>query len=92
MTAVARSTVPRRRLGIRVRRISGELHVAVRDSTVILSEAGALLLVAIDGTRSVDDLAALLAAEYGIPQDEALADTGDFVAECREGGILEPDG
>lgn len=82
------SAVPRRRLGIWVRRRDGNLHAGFRESAVQLSESAALLFQAADGGRTVEQLASLLVDEYGIGHQEALQDTKEFLEDMERQGLM----
>ena len=53
-----------------------------------LSESGGLLCRLLQTERTEDELAGVLAAEYGIDQKTALADTRAFLEQMRSLGIL----
>ncbi|KOG32601.1 PqqD family protein [Streptomyces resistomycificus] len=81
--------VPRRVLGIRIRRSGQDVLLGFEDNALLLEGAGALIYRAVDGTRSVGVLARLLAHEYGIEEEEALADVSDFLADLTAQKIIE---
>lgn len=83
------SSVPQIRPDTRVRRFRGAVLVAGGNDTVEFSETAAFLFTAVDGERSVADIAALLATEYAVPTDVAVADTTEFLAGLVDGGFLE---
>lgn len=70
-------TVPDHRLDVRVRNLGGTLLVALAEDAFELSDSSAFLWRAIDGARTVSQIAESLATEYGIDGAEALADTVD---------------
>lgn len=76
--------VPRRRLGIWLRRRGGVIQAGYRDVALELSDSARFLFELADGARHVGDLAAALALEYGIPAEDALEDTTAFIAEMVE--------
>ncbi|WP_185995759.1 PqqD family protein [Nocardioides campestrisoli] len=88
MTAVDPGARPRRRLGIWLRRRRGALQIGLGDVALELSDAALVLFEGADGTRTVVDLAALLVAEYGIPDDEALADATEFLTSMVADGLM----
>jgi hypothetical protein len=53
-----------------------------------LNRSAALVWRDIDGRRNVDDLAALLAAAYGIPSAAAYADTADCLRTLSGAGLV----
>lgn len=54
-----------------------------------LNPVGSFVFGLVDGTRSVADLAAAVAARFGIGADRALADAAAFLGELRARGLLE---
>lgn len=88
VTAVGPTDVPRRRLGIRIRRIEGALVVGVEDRALQLSDSAELIFTSLDGRRTVADVAGLLAAEYGIEAEEALPDVVEFLTELHTKDIV----
>ncbi len=71
--------------------IDGELVILdlARSSYLTTNGTGAFLAKLLVTDHSVDDLAAALATEYGITQDEAREDVETFVAELRRLELLE---
>ena len=69
----------------------------VRDRDVVLSpekvfwpdEISMEILKACDGTRSVGEIAGLLALEYNAPRDVILADVMEFVQEWSDNLLLK---
>jgi hypothetical protein len=53
-----------------------------------LNRSGALVWRGIDGRRTVNDLAALLAAAYGIPSAAGRADTMDCLKALSGAGLV----
>jgi hypothetical protein len=88
VTAVGPTDVPRRCLGIRIRRIEGTLVVGVEDRALELSDSAELIFTSLDGRRTVADVAGLLAAEYGIEAEEALVDVAEFLTDLRAMDIV----
>lgn|GEM_PF-4292662 len=81
--------VPARRLDTRIRRMDGQLILAFGETALALSESGALLYEHMDGRRTVGMLAAMLAKTYGLAEQDALADTGEFVDSLVENSLAE---
>jgi hypothetical protein len=54
----------------------------------MLDETGAYLWARLDGSRSVDDLAHELSAEFEVEPDAAYADVVAFLAELEEASLL----
>lgn len=76
------------------RRIAGEhLLVPVRhgaaemDFIYTVNGSGSLICDLLDGARSADDLAAAVAAAYGIPAAQARGDVGAFLEALRGAGL-----
>ena len=53
-----------------------------------LNRSATLVWRSVDGRRTVDDLAALFAAAYGIPSAAAHADTRDCLQTLSEAGLV----
>ncbi|GAA3784315.1 PqqD family protein [Streptomyces phyllanthi] len=90
MTAasVGPSDVPRRSLGFRVRRVESGLVIGFKDQALELSDSAELIYRCMDGRRTVADVAAVVAAEYGIEEAQALADVAEFIDELAAHGIV----
>jgi hypothetical protein len=87
-TSPVADSVPLLRPEARFRKFRGRTMVANGPNALELSETAAFLLALIDGQRSVAQLGALLAEEYGIDAEEGTADTLELVADLAESGIL----
>lgn len=84
------NSVPDRRLDIRVRSNRGSIQVVNHTLEAIeLDGAGALLFRAVDGRRTIRELAVLLIAEFGIPYATALADTTELMAGLADLAVIE---
>ncbi|MFG2531016.1 PqqD family protein [Streptomyces sp. NPDC048516] len=81
--------VPRRALGIRIRLVKGDFMLGVEDEALHLTGPARLIYAALDGRRGVADVARLVADEYGIDEQEALADVRDFLDDLTDRGIIE---
>ncbi|WST76996.1 PqqD family protein [Streptomyces sp. NBC_01136] len=86
---IAPCDVPRRVLGIRVRRQGEDLLLGFEDNALLLEGAAVLIYMSADGTRSVGDVARVLVDEYGIDEEEALADVTEFLADLTVKKIIE---
>ncbi|MFJ4651914.1 PqqD family protein [Nocardia sp. NPDC088792] len=83
-------SVPERRLDIRVRSNRGTIQIVNRTlQAVELTGAGALLFRAMDGRRTVGELAGLLVAEFGITAADALTDTTDLVTGLADLTVID---
>ncbi|WP_406171561.1 PqqD family protein [Streptomyces sp. NBC_00996] len=81
--------VPRRVLGTRIRLVRGDYHIGADDVALHLTGPGNIIFASLDGRRSVADVARLLVAEFGIDQEEAIADVREFLDELTDRGIVE---
>lgn len=88
LPVVGPTDTPRRVLGIRIRRIDGQLTVGVEDRALLLTDSAELIFMSLDGRRTVADVAGLLSAEYGVEAEEALADVAEFLGELRDQDIV----
>lgn len=85
---VSPTDVPYRTLGIRIRRVKGNLVLGVQDEALLLEDTAMLIYTSVDGRRTVADVASLLTAEYGIGSEEALSDVREFLADMSARGII----
>lgn len=81
--------------GFTIREIAGDYIVVPTGdnyldfgAVVSLNESGAFLWNQLQEPKSADELAAALAAEYGIDASIAVADTADFVNLLKEHGLM----
>jgi hypothetical protein len=84
----APTSVPKRRLDARVRNYRGVTMVAGGDESFELSETAAFVWRSLDDSRSVDDIARLLEAEYEVDHDTALADVSELLVVLARAGVL----
>ncbi|MEY9878255.1 hypothetical protein ABH931_007782 [Streptacidiphilus sp. MAP12-33] len=82
------TATPRRCLGVRIRRVRGELLLGVGPQSLALSDVAELIYTRADGSRSLRSIAEEVAREYGIAPEEALVDVGDFVADLVALGVV----
>jgi len=73
----------------RMRRFRGKLFVANDGDAVELNEVGEFIFTRIDGTRTIAQIADLVATEYDIEAHEAIADICDFLAELATIGAVK---
>lgn len=78
--------VPRHRVDVRTRGFRGKVFVVSSVDAFELSDTAAFVFRAVDDTRTVAEIGALLAAEYDVPPAEAAADVADLIAELA--GLL----
>ncbi|MFJ5631832.1 PqqD family protein [Streptomyces goshikiensis] len=81
--------MPHRSLGIRIRRVKEGLVLGFRDEALLLSDSAEFIYRSADGHRSVADIAAEVAAEYGIDHSEALDDVTELLVDLAANGIFE---
>lgn len=81
----------RQRSDVRYRQIDGEAVVLRQDAgeTLVLNEAGSLILDCLAKGRTAAEAAGALAAAFEVSEEEALADVEAFAAELESAGILE---
>ena len=60
------------------------------DAIFTLNEVGALIWERVDGTATVAEIAAAVAAEFQVSEPEALADTRDFLTALAAEGLVCP--
>ncbi|WP_341718661.1 PqqD family protein [Micromonospora sp. FIMYZ51] len=80
--------VPSRRLDVRIRRFRGAVMVATASHAFELHDAAAFLLMSVDGSRTVAELASRLATEYNLSPAEAEADTLELLDQMIEHELL----
>ena len=89
-TDVVAAAVPRRRLGSRVRVLSGMTLVAGPRGASELDGTAAFVWRQIDGRRTVEQLAGALCAEYeGVDLPTALADVTELICELLGCEVVE---
>lgn len=82
-------TAPRRSLGVRIRRVKGDFLIGDEDSALLLSGPAQLIYSSLDGRRSIADIARTIAEEYGVDEEEALADAREFLDDLAGKGVVE---
>ncbi|MFG1838773.1 PqqD family protein [Micromonospora sp. NPDC049175] len=86
------SEVPRVSLYSRVRRVAGALVVAGRTETeepLELDETAELIWQSIDGRRTVRQIAARVARQYGEEEVELVADVAAFLDDLTARRLVE---
>lgn len=83
--------VPKRRWSVRMRNFRGSLLVASPDgeTNLELNDAGFLMFRAMNGARNISEIAALVADQYDIPHEMAVADVREFAEELAEENIVD---
>jgi len=91
MDAVSPLSVPRRPPHLAWQDIAGEAVVLDAKARVLrgLNATGARVWDLIDGVRTVEDIAATLAAEWVRDLSPTLADVLGFVEALRDRGLVE---
>ncbi|MEV8511990.1 PqqD family protein [Dactylosporangium sp. NPDC051484] len=89
---VGPDTVPRRRLGARVRKYRGKLFVATADRALELDECAEFVFRQVDGSRTVRQIGEQVAVTYGISLDRAVRDSAGLLVELAGHQIMDIDG
>ncbi|MER5642202.1 PqqD family protein [Kitasatospora sp. NPDC002227] len=88
MAVIDDTTVPVPKLEVRVRNVRGVIRIAVPESAFDLSETAGFIWRRIDGRRTAAEIGRLLAAEYEVTAEEAVADTKEILASLAEEGAI----
>jgi hypothetical protein len=67
----------------------GLVVLAGRAEVKVLNPAAIRIFGLLDGTRTLDEIAAVVADEFDVAPEEALADVRDFVTDLARHGMLE---
>ena len=91
MSELTVESVPRRPAHLAWQQIAGEAVVLDTEARVLrgLNATGARVWDLIDGTRSLGEIAATLAAEWQRDTPPTLADVRTFVTALRDRGLVE---
>ncbi|MGX9887322.1 PqqD family protein [Streptomyces sp. NPDC002276] len=73
---------------VRVRRFRGVLLIARRDDALELDAVAEFIFRRVDGGTTVHAIGEQLAATYGIPVDEAVADSLELLGRLHELGMV----
>lgn len=90
MSVVRLQKVPAKRLDVRIRNVDGILVLAAGGEILELSGVGSDVWLAVDGKRTVGDIAGMIRTMYGIPVETAQADTFEFVEYLCSIRMLDP--
>ncbi|MEU7601874.1 PqqD family protein [Streptomyces sp. NPDC040724] len=82
-------SVPRRVLGIRIRRIKDDFLIGDEDRAMLMEDIAAFIFVSVDGRRSTAQVARLVSREYGVDEETALTDVTEFLGDLTDQGIIE---
>jgi len=85
-------SIPKRRANVRARKFRGQLLVSINEETFELSDSAEFIFRGINGKRSVRELGVLLADQYTIPVDAAVADVSELLDSLVRSDILETSG
>lgn len=81
--------VPRRALGVRVRRVSGDLLLGVDEDSLELTDVAKLIYESADGLNRVADIAGIVAAAYDADPAEVSEDVSEFLDVLVDRGVVE---
>jgi hypothetical protein len=79
---------PRRAFDTRVRTVRGRMYVARGNEIFELEETAARIWQLLDGSRSVGEIADVIAGEYDVDRATAEADVTTFISELRDIGFV----
>ncbi len=85
------TAVPTRKKGPIWRELEGLVVLLQPDGTELLrlNRTASFLWVHLDGSRSVEELAELLATEFGVDREVAFRDTAGFLLDSEQAGLIE---
>lgn len=86
--ALTTSAQPRRREGVRVRRVSGRVVLILESDVYQLNETAESVWTLCNGTNTVDAIAAAIADEYDAEIDEIEADVIELLEELSGLGVI----
>ncbi len=88
-SAVRAASVPRWRIDARVRTMRGKTFVAGPREARELDETAAFIWRMLDGTRTVQQIAEAVCAEYAVDAGTAVTDVTELVTELIGCGVVE---
>jgi len=90
MTPAGSAEAPRKNPHAAARVYDGEAFIVVPQSSQykILNGTGSRIWALIDGQRSSSDIARVIAEEYEVSLEDAMADVGGFLQDLKEHGML----
>jgi hypothetical protein len=90
MTQAGQGGTPQRNPHAAARVYEGEAFIVIPQTSQykILNSTGSRIWELIDGKRSRDEIAGIIADEYDVSREEALRDVGSFLDELKENGML----
>lgn len=96
MSGLVADSFVRRVEGVILRQVAGETflvpirgRLADMEELFVLNEVGRWLWDGLDGLHSIEDLAANVAAEFEVEEQEACRDALAFVERLAESGLVE---
>ncbi|MBJ7901752.1 PqqD family protein [Streptomyces sp. DSM 110735] len=81
--------VPRRALGVRVRRVAGDLVIGIDADALELTDVAKLIYESADGLNRVADIVGIVAAAYDADPAEVSADVSEFLDDLVGRGVVE---
>lgn len=92
MTQAESGGAPQRNPHAAARVYEGEAFIVIPQTSQykILNSTGSRIWELIDGQRSRDDIAGIIADEYDVSREEAQRDVGAFLDELKDNGMLAP--
>jgi hypothetical protein len=92
MTQAGSGGAPQRNPHAAARVYEGEAFIVIPQTSQykILNSTGSRIWDLIDGKRSRDDIAGIIADEYEVSREEALRDVSAFLEELKDNGMLAP--
>ncbi|RAI00343.1 pyrroloquinoline quinone biosynthesis peptide chaperone PqqD [Acuticoccus sediminis] len=89
--AADQTAVPYLPRGVRLKacKVRGATFLLAPERAIELDPIGVAILGELDGVRSIEAIAADLAAHFGAPPDTVLADVGAFVADLAGRRMVE---
>jgi hypothetical protein len=87
-STVDSQTVLHPRADVRIRRVGGEVVVGLAGNAFSLSNTTAFIWLQVDGRRTIDQIARLVAAHYDVDPAQALVDTIEILQELRGLGLF----
>ncbi|OLF19622.1 PqqD family protein [Actinophytocola xanthii] len=81
--------VPRRVLGVRVRRVSGDLVIGIDTDALELTDVARLIYESADGRNRVADIVDIVAAAYDADPAEVSVDVREFLDDLAGRGVVE---
>jgi hypothetical protein len=81
--------LPVKNIFVKFRVINGTPYLALQYELFELDEVGHTIWESMDGERSVEKIAEILAGKYKVDQDQVITDTREFIAALIENKLAE---